>query len=186
VTQDKLIRDFFNDSFWFNQLACSSPRLLIWCGTPSDNRLAAERFFAALESETIRRGQPSEPSLRMRKFLYACQAAIHQPLSAYCGGPHFTVLTLETLENLNREHCGGGLFLEYESPSLAAIAPYLTRRDQTLVYFGFSQPELKELIQILSGRALDRIVPIGQALAFNRFWDGYDLLAEFTRTVAVR
>ena len=33
------------------------------------------------------------------------------------------------------------------------------------------------------GPGLDRLVPFGQALTFNRYWDGYDLLQEFTRRV---
>jgi len=38
---------------------------------------------------------------------------------------------------------------------------------------------------ILNGRALDRIVPIGQALQFGRFWDGNDLLQAFCRQVFI-
>jgi hypothetical protein len=38
----------------------------------------------------------------------------------------------------------------------------------------------------LNGSGIDRIVPIGQALAFGRFWDGYDLLAEFTRSTLIQ
>jgi hypothetical protein len=32
---------------------------------------------------------------------------------------------------------------------------------------------------------VDRIVPVGQALQFQRFWDGYDLLQELTRHVYI-
>ena len=33
--------------------------------------------------------------------------------------------------------------------------------------------------------AIDRIVPFGQALAFDRFWDGFDIIASLTRTVRI-
>jgi len=38
---------------------------------------------------------------------------------------------------------------------------------------------------LLNGRGIDRIVPLGKALTFNRYWDGYDLLAEMIRHVYV-
>jgi hypothetical protein len=186
ASKEKLTRDFFNDAFLFDQMACSSPRLVIWCGEEKQNEQAAGRFFAALENEAVRRGHAVEPSTKMRKFLYACEAAIQQPVTAYVERQHTTVLPVAELENLRREHCGGGLFLQFQTPSLASIACHLTRQDQTLVYFGFDQPELNEFARFLNGRALDRIVPIGQALSFSRFWDGYDLLTEFTRSVAIQ
>ena len=30
------------------------------------------------------------------------------------------------------------------------------------------------------------MVPVGHALDFNRIWDGYDLLQEFTKRVSIR
>ena len=186
ATKEKLVRDFFNDVFWFDQMACSSPRLVIWCGEENQNEQAAGQFFAALENEAIRRGHAVEPATKMRKFLYACEAAIQQPVTACVERQHTTVLPVADLENLRREHCGGGLFLQFQTPTLGSIARHLNRQDQTLAYFGFDQPELHEFTRSLNGRALDRIVPIGQALAFGRFWDGYDLLAEFTRSVAIQ
>ena len=37
----------------------------------------------------------------------------------------------------------------------------------------------------LYGRGIDRIVPFGQALSFGTLWDGFDLLAELTRTIHI-
>ena len=33
-TRDKLAADFFNDVYWFDQMGCGSPRLLVWVGDP--------------------------------------------------------------------------------------------------------------------------------------------------------
>ena len=52
-------------------------------------------------------------------------------------------------------------------------------------YFGFRTAELRDLGQRLNGRGVDRFVPIGQALTFNRFWDRMDLLQELTRRVYI-
>ena len=57
---------------------------------------------------------------------------------------------------------------------------------QTVSHFGFTKDELTGFASALGGRGVDRIVPFGSALAFSAIWDGYDLLAEFSRLVNVR
>jgi hypothetical protein len=182
----EVARQFFNDTFWFDQMACSSPRLLVWCGVESDGRQAAADFLDRLEQEIDRRGYRLEAGVRMQKLLFAAGAIIDQPVSAYLTcGPQLTVLELGTLETLRPEHCGGGLLFQFHTPSLMDIAPHIRRRHQTLTYFGFERSELEALARHLQGRGLDRMVPIGQALSFSSVWDGYDILDELTRAVVI-
>jgi hypothetical protein len=54
-----------------------------------------------------------------------------------------------------------------------------------LSHFGFTEAELTDLVRALAGRGIDRVVPVGQVLAFAPIWDGYDLLREFTRLTTV-
>ena len=44
----------FNDIYWFDQNACSSPRALVWCGTDEDARDARAVFYALLGNEVKR------------------------------------------------------------------------------------------------------------------------------------
>jgi hypothetical protein len=182
----ELVARYYNDVYWFDQMACSSPRLMIFCGTAEESRRAAERFWTDLAAHVTRKGYRLETATRLEKLSYACRAAIDLPVSrchAYSSG--LTVLTLASLAGLRREACGGGLLLEYVAPSLMDVAPHLDRRDQTLCYFGFGRDELQAFVDRVNGAALDRLVPMGQALQFHRFWDGYDLLAELSRWVHV-
>jgi hypothetical protein len=75
------------------------------------------------------------------------------------------------------------LLFQYRIAELEELRPFVSRRDQTMTYFGFDIRELETLASRLNG--LDRIVPVGQALNFSRFWDGYDLFQELTRHVCV-
>ena len=185
AVQRRVVHDFYNDTFSFDQAACSSPRLLIWCGAPDESKRASECFLQALEAEAAERAQPIDPAIKMNKFVFACDAAVQQKVSAWIQKSYLTVLQLADLKDLPREHCGGGLLFQFFAPDLTCIAKSLGRKDQTLVYFGFDQKELSGFAQDLNGKAIDRMVPIGQALAFDRYWDGHDLLAEFTRSIAV-
>jgi len=75
--------------------------------------------------------------------------------------------------------------LEFHSSGLEALVPAVTHRDQTLTQFGFDSIELEKLVRLLNGRGIDRIVPIGEALRFQHFWDGYDLFQSLSRSIYV-
>jgi hypothetical protein len=81
---------------------------------------------------------------------------------------------------------GAGTFAHAAVPTLAALVPLLTRKDQTVSAHGFTRAELTAFARATAGRGVDRIVPFGSALAFAPVWDGYDLLREFTRLTTVR
>ena len=45
-------------------------------------------------------------------------------------------------------------------------------------YIEFTREEMQAAAETLCTRGIDRIVPVGQALAFAQVWDGYVLLGE--------
>lgn len=181
--REYLADQFFNDSFWFDQLACSSPRLVVWCGT--ETRAASADFFRRVAGCVKRRRYFLPAAASMQKLVYACSAILNSPVVECRRYPGLIVLTLDSLAGFQRSHPGGGLFFEAHLESLLELTAFLGRRDQTLTWFGFTPEELHALVRSLNGRAIDRIVPIGQALQFHRFWDGYDLLQEFCRCVHI-
>ena len=183
--QRKLAERFFNDAMWFDQAGCSSPRLVVFTGEPSSCARAKERFFSALDGVIRAREHAVELGHALGKLLFTFQAALDGRIAAQARlSNELSVLELPSLAQFDRSaHPGAGLFFVASVPELAAIAPFVTRRDQTLGHFGFAREELVDLVERLEGRGLDRLVPLGEALTFNRFWDGYDLLQEFTRRV---
>jgi len=122
----------------------------------------------------------------MNKFTFLSRAILDQPVvSARQFDHQLTVAQLENIRNLDRDHCGGGFLFQHYAEGLEALAECVARKDQTLTYFGFDPQEMAAFAQSLNGRGIDRIVPMGKALTFNRYWDGYDLLAEMIRHVYV-
>jgi len=183
--RQQLAAAFFNDAFWFDQRGCSSPRLLVWRGERAGAERASAAFFDGLAAEVHAKGYALAPAARIEKLSFSCGAIIDLPVDAYRGTDDVVVLRLSSLEGFRRDHCGGGLFFEVRVDALAELAPFLEARDQTLGCFGIPAAELRGFARSLNGRALDRIVPIGQALQFHRYWDGLDLLREFCRVVHV-
>ena len=182
----RLAEQLHNDIYWFDQGACSSPRLCLWVGTAAEVAEVRDRLWTAVAAVATARGHWPEMAVRMARELFAHQAVLDGPVVGRADfGPGLTVLRVDRLDGLVRAHPGGGLLFEAVAPSLASLDRWISRRDQTLTHFGFARHELIELAQRLAGRGLDRLVPVGQALALARFWDGYDLMAQLVRNVHV-
>jgi hypothetical protein len=183
-----LVRRFFNDKFWFDQLACSSPRLVAWVGPPEDAGAAQERFWPALKSYVCERGIAYPPVAGIDRFTAVCACAALGEVDSLPG----KVMDFPARAHLGRGqgrfreyHSGCGLFLETEFMGLTAVLEILGSKDQTLCYYGFERGELEEFAVHLPARSIDRIVPVGRALEFSHTWDGVDLLDTFSRVVDV-
>jgi hypothetical protein len=181
-----LAEELYNDAYWFDQLACSSPRLLVWVGSREDVDRARRRLFYELSEVIAAKGYVLGPGASISKLNFLFGALIDRPVeSVYRSGNELAVIGLRDLADFDRNHPGVGLFFEARVDALADLVGFVSRKDQTLVARGFSGDELAEFARSLQGRGIDRIVDFGEALAFSTLWDGYDLLAELTRTVTV-
>jgi len=183
---DQLAEQFFNDVYWFDQMGCASPHLIVWVGEAGDCMAAATPFYSRLAETATRKGYAPKAGTSAAKLAYAYGAAIDLPVTGVeLFGSRLTVLNLSRLHDMREDVFGAGTLFAVSVPTLSEVAEFTVRKDQTLTHFGFSDAELIGLAHLLNGRGIDRIVPVGQALAFDRIWDGYDLISEFTRKIAV-
>ena len=184
--QDDLAERFFNDAFWFDQMGCSSPRAVVWCGGGDASARAGRTFFDRLARTVRARQHVIETGAVLSKLTFAFRAVLDQPVTAYeTRSNEVSLLSLSDDAGLPQEHCGAGMFYQLRVERLEDLERLVSRREQTLTHFGFASDDLYRLAARLNGRGVDRMVPIGQALTFNRFWDGYDLLQEMTRRVHI-
>ena len=79
-----------------------------------------------------------------------------------------------------------GFFYEYEIDDLNKIKNYINNKYQTLTYFGLNKNILRNFILKNQLEGIDRVVPVGQALDINFFWDGYDLNKILSRVVDIK
>ena len=184
----ELGKQFYNDSYWFNQMACSSPRFVIFIGNRSNCEKASNSFWDNLEKELKRRNQKAAIDVAMERlvYLYESMSKTNSELILNTGNNKPIVLRVNKNEISNfRESCGGGFFFECFLNKIDELAELVSRKDQTLTYFGFSKKILKDFISNVNGKGIDRVVPIGQALKFSPVWDGYVLLNELTKRVQI-
>ena len=189
--QQEWLRRFFNDAYSFGQMACSSPRLVIWHGSTAAVALAQQSFWEGLAALARMRDTQLTPIDYVNKRTAADLIALQFPVTIRESGPNAICrigMPVESLRQLieTELHCGAGLFYETSVDTLDALEPVLDRRIQTLAYAGYGDGA--ELRDYVSGRTLagiDRIVPFGSALNFAPVWDGFDLFRTFMRQVTV-
>ena len=192
-------QDFYNDTYLYDQNACSSPRLLVWVGTPMAIDAAKQRFWSAVHA-VVQERYTLAPIVAVDKLTALCRAAIERPDARHIAMPDQLVdrIRIDDLEiDLDRYRSAGGSFFEYDAivaenaaPSiteqLSAVAGTVTRKCQTLSYIGFDPEELREWVLASRLSGIDRIVPVGRTAEFGLIWDGYDLISCLSRTVDTR
>jgi hypothetical protein len=186
---DRLLRSFYNDAFWFGQMACSSPRLILWIGSAEECKTAQQLFWthldAFLDSQTEAGWRRPNSGLLLGAYLFAAREEVAS-VEMRGGLPPARAQISRINADLRALHAGGGLFLEAGFDSAEEAVCDLSAKDQTVVHFGFAPEEIRALAEAIETGAVDRFVEVGQALQFSAIWDGYDLLQQFSRQVALR
>lgn len=176
---------FYIDTYFTDQNACSSPRLIVWTGEKVEE--AKERFYQAL-SEKLTREYDMAPILAIDKWNVFCElAATHEGVAKYSDNNTLMRVSVPTLtEDLMDFKMGGGYFFEYTTNQLEDIVPILGKACQTISYLGVSPQEIYEVVVGNGVRGVDRIVPLGHTMDLSFTWDGYDMIDTMSRYVAVR
>lgn len=184
--RQRCVAGLYNDAYWFDQAACSSPRALFWVGE-EEAVATAQRELETLLAEFVARRAPAvDAAMAVEKRVATYGLAAEGAATAIrFAGNAVATADLAGPAALPRRWLGAGTFPQARVGSLAELAPLVTRQDQTVTHFGFDPADLTGFARALAGRGVDRIVPVGDALAFSAVWDGYDLLREFTRLTTV-
>lgn len=179
----QLAERFYNDTYLMDQNACSSPHLVIWLGEATQTTQA--KFWKAVEA--VAETKYEMPFVHaIDKYVLLCRDAIQLNTirSVQHYGGYLCVVSLgalpETLETLRGKF---GYFYEYEIENISRIASVVTSKIQTITYFGVDKDALCSFVIDNGLMGIDRIVPIGKALAMNIFWDGVDMVKTLSRVI---
>lgn len=186
---DSLASKFVKDTYTFGQQGCSSPRAVVWLESP-DNSLddiARGRFWASVRSHVISSVTELVAADYVEKVVYSAGRAVKFSDSINSKTEDLGLIVLDTDISLiidDSRHCGRGVFLQCRAASLLDVSQHLTSSVQTVTYYGISNENLQ--CWLANGvQGIDRVVPVGQALSFNVFWDGVNILAENSRMITV-
>jgi len=183
----EMAKRFFNDAYWFDQMACSSPRLVYFVGQDDVCHKASEAFWRCNNEELRRRNHVDSVGIAMNKLVFVTEKAARGVVLTAPNGESKPLNSVVTIEPNSvdqcRDTCGGGFFFQSFVRSLDQVRLAAREDDQTVSYVGFSKPDLESYARSLHGRGPVRIVPFGQALTFGPTWDGFVLFNELTKRI---
>ena len=181
----KLAERFYNDTYLFDQNACSAPHLVCW--EKCDDLASAKKHFWDAVYDYAKAHYQFQDVMAVDKLTALYKQAVAMP--THDEETKDNVLRRVEIESLPCDidtfRCAGGYFTECEVESLDDIAPIVSAKYQTLAYYGFEREELEAFVQRNRLTGIDRIVPFGETTTFSLTWDGRDLIQSMSRVVSI-
>lgn len=180
--KNQIAEEFYNDTFFTDQNACTSPRIVIWMG---ENIPEAKKIFWETLHELVEKRYVLQPIQGINKLTSSYLATV-----AYEGTvieehkdnfivrvrvPKITAELMDLKDN-------SGYFFEYDCDDLTELFDLCDdKRCQTISYIG-NRKMFNTLLE-KGPKGIDRIVPVGKTMDFELIWDGYNLMERLTRTI---
>lgn len=176
---------FYNDTYLFDQNACSAPHLVCW--EKGEQLAEAKKRFWDAVYDYAKAHYQFQDVMAVDKLTALYKQAVAMP--THDEETKDNVMRRVEIESLPSDidsfRCAGGYFTECEVESLDDIAPIVSAKYQTLAYYGFEREELVAFVQRNHLTGIDRIVPFGETTAFSLTWDGRDLIQAMSRVVSI-
>jgi len=183
MDKDVVAVDFYNDTYYTDQNACSSTRLVVWVGEKIAE--AKERFWSAI-ADVVEKKYKMHAISSSDKLLNIAVCAAHHPGIKVIKKDNLLVrLEIPKLyEDIMEYEGNSGYFLEYDADSLSSIVPLLQKKCQTITVIGSIEDRIRKIIKEHGVRGVDRIVPIGHSMDLSFVWDGYVLPEVLSRQIS--
>lgn len=185
---ESVAQGFYNDTYLFDQNACTAPHLVVWIGSESDVTKAKSLFWSALHTIVKQKYGAVQPVIAVDKLTALYNQAV-QNEGVHQVSTEDNLLWRVAIDELQPRiedfRCSSGYFTEYNATALDDLKKVINRKYQTLAYYGFEKSELTEFVLRSGLQGIDRIVPVGRSTDFSVVWDGYDLLYSLTRVCSI-
>ena len=177
--KNRVLNDFYNDTYLVDQNACSSPSNIFWLGDPESNKKAKDIFWDELKKQLNKKNYSIESISIFDKYINLMGAieTNKKPLNVNLhDGSIWEIIGGHNLSNSFNLGC----FSITEIREIKDVADFMRNNEQTLTYFGLNSTELARELKN-KNISIDRIVPIGSALDIGFIWDGKDVIRHLSR-----
>ena len=184
ISFKKIAHNFFNDTYFFDQNACSSPRLIFWYGNDKDTKKSKEIFWSHLESFLVEKKYEISSFISSSKLLSKCMASIDLDNIQISKDSSNLIerIQIDSLhKGLEKYNVPGGLFFEFISEEMLDLKSFVDERLQTITTIGMDKNLIKNFVIDHGLKGIDRVVENGRAAEYSFNWDGYDLIFQLTR-----
>ncbi len=190
-----IARKFYTDTYYSDQNACSSPRIVIWL-TNNVNKEITDKvkkiFWVALQEETDKYDmQPVQAVDKLSSFTELAMkkdgiSLVSPTIDNKTTDNKLFVMNIEAPDiDVMEYKTGGGFFFQYECNSPDKIIPLLGKQCQTVAVLGIDKEAVTELVRTYGVRGVDRVVDLGDTMGLEFTWDGYKMIETMSRVVYI-
>lgn len=182
--KEAIAQDFYNDTYFTDQNACTSPRIVVWVGRNKEEAkdLFWEELYKVIEQKYTFQSIQGINKLTSSYLaaVYLAGSVVEKHKDNRLVRVHIPVIT----EHLMDLKDNSGYFFEYDCEDILTLRPLCDdKRCQTIALLG----EKSILLPLLhtAPKGIDRIVPFGKTMDFDLLWDGYNLFELLTRRIVM-
>ena len=178
---------FYNDTLFFDQNACTSPKIVIWHGDNKDINLAKNKFWKEFEKIIKKKNYKIFENWNYEKFYNETNAIINLDIKANKTNNSIIkrIQLKKITQEINSYFSPGGLFFEFDFKKFSEIKKIFSSKVQTLTYIGFDPYFLKKKLDLDKLNSVDRIVPNGKSSEISLEWDGYDIVFQISKKLTI-
>lgn len=182
--QEKVVQNFYNDTYFSDQNACTAPRIIVWLG---ERKGEAKELFWEKVVAYAQEHYNIAPVQTIGKMSALYKAAANLELGKVTiEQPLLTRIQVGKLEPKWMDYrFNSGYFYEYDAESLTDLLPIATIKSQTVTYYGLTREQIVKFVNEDHPQGIDRFVPLGKSMDFTLVWDGYDLITTLSRIVNI-
>jgi len=180
-----LAKRFYYDGYMVNQLACNSPHFVFWAG--KINKKLQDYFWSQL-NKIVEKKFIFDDVHVVDKYTNLMENIINQKNfknikmfknNLYVVDPGRKTNQIENIRGIN------GTFFQKNINQIKDLKNFITKKCQTVSYFGFTKDQLKYFLLNNNLLGIDRVVPIGKALEIDIVWDGYETTKSLSRIISL-
>ncbi len=182
--KDIIIQNFYNDTYFSDQNACTAPRIIFWQGK---NKKEAKADFWKRVHEKAVNEYTLTPVQAVGKLNAMYSVASQKKVLVEKSDDMFvTRLYVDKIDkDLMKYKYNSGFYFEKDIEKLSEILDVCDNRCQTLTYYGVKEEDFREFLEETRPVGIDRIVPMGKSMDFALVWDGYDLIRQMSRKITI-
>ena len=182
--KDTIIQNFYNDTYFSDQNACTAPRIIFWQGTKKEE--AKADFWNRVHKKAVKEYTlaPVQAVGKLNAmYSVASQKKVHIKKS---DDMFITRIDVDKIDkDLMNYKYNSGFYYEKDIDNLYEIMDVCDLRCQTLTYYGVKEEDFRTFLEDARPIGIDRIVPMGKSMDFALVWDGYDLIRQMSRKVTI-
>lgn len=180
-----LVKNFYNDSYFMNQLACNSPHYVFWI-SGNKNLKVIQNFWNELynvSKKIFMFNEIDAVNKKMRQIDILLKNNKFKIKEEFLNNLTVIDTNQDKKFYIDSERGINGIFFEKNINNLNDLSKFITKKTQTILSWGVGDKDFKNFILKKNITGVDRVVNIGKGFDIDLNWDGYSLINTLSRVI---